>query len=201
MADSNPAENRGLAEGTKLEYQALRAEVLLRLQLSVQLFAAVMAANGVVMTIGFNSKSAVAFAVAALLDVIVLYYLVEQQERIMFRINSYIRCFLESRETGLLWETRSKRQRAFLSQSPHFLGRSMQYTFAILLLWTNSAFSGYYTGYPGKAIPLAVLTSGLITLHVRRLINQYRRDWGARFDQSWLQIKAEEESGPPDPTA
>ncbi len=202
---------KDLQDGIKLEYQTLRNEVLLRFQLGVQIFAGALAASAAIMVIGFTPPvKPLIFLVGALFDTMTLYYLIELQERIVFRINSYIRSFFEREETGLLWERRSRDQHDISKHySIPFLGGNYQYTFCLLLIGVNIflfglfidphlipniRLFGYFIDPTLSLVLVGTLVFSLIVAHTFTVMNRYRRGWGGIYDEDWQQIKRREEA-------
>lgn len=180
-------------DGVCLEFEALRDEILLRIRMSVEIFGVTLAAVGILMGLGINSKIWAIFLIPPCLSLLSLYYTIEHLERIMFRITSYIRCFLETEESSLKWETRSKKLREIAARQSPFRGRLVQYYFYLLIIFINILLAGYYKGLFVIALISGIIFCSLVAWHLIRLVKRYHAGSGEYYFNMWKRIKEEEE--------
>src|SRR5438067_5417646 len=120
-------------EGIKEEYRTLRAEILMHSDVVEKNIIACITTTGVALTFGLKESKP---SILLLSCVIPLYFWLQHRtHRVgIAKLAAYISVFLESEETGLLWETRLRDQylKVPVSQIPYRL-RTFFHPYPVLL--------------------------------------------------------------------
>ncbi len=92
-------------EAQRAEYDTLRSEALQQDRVISEVYALMLAAEGVIVGQGFSSENGLVFLAAFLVLPLIFYYIWDKR-CVIWRIAGYIRVFLEDEIDNLGWESR-----------------------------------------------------------------------------------------------
>ena len=120
-------------EGIREEYKTLRAEILLHSDIVEKNIIACITATGIALTFGLKESKPLILLLSCVIPI--YFWLQHRSHRVgIAKLAAYISVFLESEETGLLWETRLRDQklRIPVSHIPYRL-RTFFHPYPVLL--------------------------------------------------------------------
>jgi|GEM_PF-6272874 len=192
----------GLSDAMKLEYNYLRERLLQNARIRTQIFGISIAAVGVSMSIGIVESTALVFLVPIAILIATLYHSIGSYH-IINRIGTYIRCFFETPETDLRWETRLAQFRQ-IEQGKHTKEKppvrwtiNALYHFLILVnitlfvLYLSNLSCGYQVK---RLIFIRLFTGWIINIFLSMYLRQkYRTDQYKEYLDKWEKIREKEE--------